>query len=199
MAGTARKKNVKCSYADYLTWNDDKRYEIIDGEVYDMTGPVLDHQLISMELSRQFANFLDDKPCKVFHAPFDLMLARKNKKAEEIFTVLQPDLFVVCDEKKITQQGVFGAPDIVVEIISPSTASRDNILKRSLYEKAGVKEFWLVHPTDRLIRVYRLGKDGLFGREDIYDHTASIDVATLPGLTIDCPKLFASIKLPAHS
>ncbi len=199
MVSAKRKKPEKYSYADYLKWNDDKRYEIIDGDVYDMTGPTLDHQVISGELFRQIANFLEDKPCRVLHAPFDLMLARQNKKAEEITTVLQPDIMVVCDEKKITQQGVFGAPDLVVEIISPSTASRDNILKRSIYEKAGVKEFWLVHPVDRLVRIYRLGKDGLFGREDIYDHTATIGIKTLPGLTIDAPKLFAGIKLPAHS
>jgi len=199
MVGAKRKKPEKYSYADYLKCNDDNRYEIIDGDVYDMTSPTLDHQMISMELCRQFANFLEDKPCRVLHAPFDLILARKNKKAEEITTVLQPDILVVCDEKKITQQGVFGAPDLVVEIISPSTASRDNILKRSVYEKAGVKEFWLIHPADRLVRIYRLGKDGLFGREDIFDHTATIEVKTLPGLTIDGPKLFAGVKPPDHS
>ena len=124
MVGAKRKKPEKYSYADYLKWNDDNRYEIIDGDVYDMTSPTLDHQMISMELCRQFANFLEDKPCRVLAAPFDLILARKNQKAEDITTVLQPDILVVCDEKKITQQAVFGAPDLVVEIISPSTASR---------------------------------------------------------------------------
>ncbi len=190
MVGVKRKKPEKYSYADYLTWDDDKRYEIIDGEVFDMTSPGVLHQSISMELARILANFFENKSCKVFAAPLDVLLAKNASKAEEVFTVVQPDIMVVCDPKKIEERGIVGAPDLVVEIISPSTSSKDNIIKRRIYEQAGVKEFWLVHPVDRLIRVYKLGKDGLFGREDIYDDQAQIEIAQFAGLSIDCRRLF---------
>jgi len=190
MVGSKRKKPEKYSYADYLTWDDDRRYEIIDGEVFDMTSPGVLHQSISMELARILANYFENKSCKVFAAPLDVLLAKNASKAEEVFTVVQPDIMVVCDPKKIEERGIVGAPDLVVEIISPSTSSKDNIIKRRIYEQAGVKEFWLVHPVDRLIRVYRLGKDGLFGREDIYDDQAQIEIAQFAGLSIDCRRLF---------
>ncbi len=190
MAGSAKRKQKRYSYADYLTWNDDRRYEIIDGEVFDMTSPGVLHQSISMELARVLANFFENKPCKVFAAPLDVLLAKNASKAEEVFTVVQPDVMVVCDPKKIEERGIVGAPDLVVEIISPSTSSKDNIIKRRIYEQAGVNEFWLVHPVDRLIRVYKLGKDGLFGREDVYDDQAQIEIAQFAGLSIDCRRLF---------
>ena len=190
MAGSVKKKQQRYSYADYLTWDDDRRYEIIDGEVFDMTSPSVMHQSISMELARLFANFFENKPCRVFAAPLDVLLAKNTKRDDEIFTVVQPDIMVVCDPKKIEERGIVGAPDLVVEIISPSTSSKDNIIKRRVYEQAGVKEFWLVHPVDRLIRVYKLGKDGLFEREDIYDDSAQIAIAQFAGLSVDCRRLF---------
>ena len=190
MAGSTKRKQQRYSYADYLTWDDDNRYEIIDGEVFDMTSPNFTHQSISGELFRQMANFFEDKPCKVISAPFDVILTKNAKKDEEIFTVVQPDIMVVCDPKKIEERGIVGAPDLVVEIISPSTSSKDNIIKRRIYEQAGVKEFWLISPLERLIRVNKLGKDGLFGREDIYDDTAEIAIAQFAGLSIDCRRLF---------
>ncbi|MBU1105097.1 MAG: Uma2 family endonuclease [Candidatus Riflebacteria bacterium] len=190
MAGAIKKKKQRYSYADYLSWDDDKRYEIIDGEVFDMNSPGFTHQKISLELATQLAIFFDGKPCEVICAPFDVILAKNVKNDDQIFTVVQPDIMVVCDPKKIEERGVIGAPDLVIEIVSPSTASQDNIRKRALYEEAGVKEFWLVHPTDRLIRVYTLGKDGLFGREDLYDDSAQIEIAQFAGLSVDCRRVF---------
>ena len=194
MAGSVKQKQKSYSYADYLTWDDDKRYEIIDGEVFDMTSPSVMHQSISGELFRQMANFFDNKVCKIFVAPLDVVIAKNTECDEEIFTVVQPDIMVVCDPKKIEERGIVGAPDLVIEITSPSTAAKDNIRKRALYEKAGVKEFWLVSPTERIVRVYNLGKDGLFGRESIYDDTAQIKIAQFAGLSIDCRRVFP--KLP---
>ena len=190
MAGSSKKKQQKYSYADYLTWDEDNRYEIIDGEVFDMTSPGVLHQRIVTELGRQMANFFDNKPCEVFFAPLDVLLAKNVSRSDEVFTVVQPDIMVVCDPKKIEERGIVGAPDLVVEIISPSTSSKDNIIKRRIYEQAGVKEFWLVHPVDRLIRVYKLGKDGRFEREEIYDDTAEIAIAQFAGLSVDCRRLF---------
>ena len=190
MAGSVKRKQQRYSYADYLTWDDDRRYEIIDGEVFDMTSPSLLHQSISGELSRQMANYFEDKPCKVFAAPLDVLLAKNASRSDEVFTVVQPDIMVVCDPKKIEERGIVGAPDLVVEIISPSTSSKDNIIKRRVYEQAGVKEFWLISPVERLIRVNKLGKDGRFEREEIYDDTAQIAIAQFAGLSIDCRRLF---------
>jgi len=190
MAGAVKKKRDRYSYADYLSWGDEKRYEIIDGEIYDMTAPSILHQSISMELGRQLANFFIDRPCRVFTAPVDVTLDKKAKTNDEIFTVVQPDIMVVCDEKKIEEQCIVGAPDLIIEIISPSTAAKDNITKKALYEKAGVKEFWLVSSTDRLIRVCRLEKDGRFGRDEVYDETAQIKIAQFEGLSIDCRRIF---------
>jgi Uma2 family endonuclease len=190
MAGSSKKKQQKYSYADYLTWDEDNRYEIIDGEVFDMTSPGVLHQRIVTELSRQMANFFDSKSCEVFVAPLDVLLAKNVSRSDEVFTVVQPDIMVVCDPKKIEERGIVGAPDLVVEIISPSTAGKDNIIKPRVYEQAGVKEFWLISPLERLIRVNKLGKEGLFGREDIYDDTAQIEIAQFAGLSIDCRRLF---------
>jgi len=190
MARAVKKKRERYSYADYLSWGDDRRYEIIDGEIYDMTSPSVLHQSILTQLIKQLAVFFDEKPCKVFCAPLDLNLAKNTKNNDEIFTVVQPDIMVVCDEKKIEEQRIVGAPDLIIEIISPSTAAKDNITKKALYEKAGVKEFWLVSPTDRLIRVCRLEKDGRFGRDEVYDETAQIKIAQFEGLSIDCRRVF---------
>ena len=191
MAGAVKKKKQqRYSDADYLSWDDDKRYEIIDGEVFDMNAPLVSHQRILVEFFRQMANFFHEKPCELFIAPCDVILADESRRDDEIFTIVQPDIMVVCDPKKIEERGIVGAPDLVIEIISPSTSSKDSIIKRALYERHGVKEFWLVHPVDRLTRVYKLGKDGLFGREDIYDDQAQIEIAQFAGLSIDCRRVF---------
>lgn len=190
MAGAIKKKRNRYSYADYLSWDEDKRCEIIDGEIYDMNSQSLTHQRISLELSMQLATFFDDKPCQVICAPFDVALSKATSINDEIFTVVQPDIMVVCDEKKIEEQRIVGAPDLIIEIISPSTAAKDSITKKALYEKAGVKEFWLVSPTDRLVRVYRLEKDGRFGRDKVFDEKAQIKIALFEGLSIDCRRVF---------
>ncbi|MFZ5951387.1 MAG: Uma2 family endonuclease [Candidatus Rifleibacteriota bacterium] len=190
MAGAAKKKENRYSYADYLNWGDERRCELIDGDICAMNAPLVSHQRILREIFGQMFNFFHDKPCELFMSPCDLVLAKNTKKNDEIFTVLQPDIMVVCDEKKIEEQRIVGAPDLIVEIVSPSTAARDNITKKVLYEKAGVREFWLVSPTDRITRVYRLEKDGLYGRESIYDDQAQIDIALFAGLSIDCRRVF---------
>ncbi|MBU1105092.1 MAG: Uma2 family endonuclease [Candidatus Riflebacteria bacterium] len=193
MAGSVIKKKQRYSYADYLSWDDDKRCEIIDGEVFDMTSPSLLHQSILSELFKQLVIFFDNKPCKVFVAPLDVLLAKNTSRSEEVFTVVQPDVMVVCDPKKLEERGIVGAPELVVEIISPSTSSKDNIIKRRIYEQAGVKEFWLISPIERLIRVNKLGKDGRFEREEIYDDTAQIEIAQFAGLSIDCRRVFPAM------
>ncbi|MFP4017404.1 MAG: Uma2 family endonuclease, partial [Halanaerobiales bacterium] len=133
------------TYGDYLNWSDEKRYELIDGQVYIMTpAPSPRHQKISVELLRQIAMYLFDKECEVFDAPFDVVLPEPDENSEDALTVVQPDILIICDKDKIDKRGCKGAPDFIIEIISPSSGGRDRRDKRDLYEKHGVKEYWLV-------------------------------------------------------
>ena len=196
MAAPTRKAKKKVyTYADYLKIDDGKRYEIIDGELYDMgPAPAPTHQEISGALFFQIFNFFQDKPCRVYPAPFDVRLHRKSKKDSDITRVVQPDISVVCDKDKIDERGCLGAPDLVVEIISPSTASHDHILKRKYYEENGVREYWLVDPTNRIITVYSLGKNGKYAVSQVYDAEAEIVSTAFPEMKIDFKKVFPPLQ-----
>lgn len=193
----------KFTYADYCTWPEEVRCELIDGVVYDMTpAPSVLHATISINLATELNTFFRDTPCRVFAAPFDVRFPKKNERDEEIDTVLQPDIVVICDEAKLDDKGCRGAPDLVIEILSPSTASRDHITKKRLYEKHGVKEYWLVSPTDRIVTVYRLEADGEFGKPDVFADADTVKVPLFPGLEIDLAKVFPPLpkvvrELPA--
>lgn len=171
--------SVLYSYADYLSWSDDERWELIDGRAYMMTpAPSRRHQEILVELTRQISGLLADKPCKVYVAPFDVRLAEQGESCEEVKTVVQPDLLVVCDKSKLDDKGCLGAPDFIIEIVSPSTASLDYIRKLSLYEKHQVKEYWIVQPVDQVVMVYELNEDKKYGRPSFYtkDDKARIEI-----------------------
>lgn len=153
-------KNQHYTFGDYSRWSDDERYELIDGVPYLMApAPSLDHQSIVFALGREIAEALDNSPCRVFVAPVDVRLPKHNESDDAIDTVVQPDLLVVCDPSKLDSKGVRGAPDWVIEVISPKTAVRDQIDKKKLYERHGVREYWLIHPTDRVATIYRLNAD----------------------------------------
>ena len=143
MESTAKKLNKKFSYSDYLNWPEDERFELIDGVAYDMSpAPGTEHQSVSFELAGILYNFLKNKKCRAFSAPFDVRLPDMEKTADsETFTVVQPDITVICDENKIDERGCKGAPDVVIEILSQSTAYRDETEKLRLYEKHKVKEY----------------------------------------------------------
>jgi len=182
------------TYADYCTWDDDNRWELIDGVAYAMSAPTIAHQEISIELSRQFSNFLNGKPCKVFTAPVDVRLfANQDDETDESDdTVVQPDLLVVCDRTKLSDgRSCKGAPDLVVEILSPSTASKDRMIKLQKYREAGVREYWIVDPDERTVLVY-LFTDGKISRTK-YAEADSVPVTVLPGLTISLPDVFAEM------
>jgi len=176
------------TYADYRSWPDEPRYELIDGVTYAMTGPARRHQEVLGEIFRQVANALTGKPCRPYIAPFDVRLPRANENDDRIDTVVQPDLMVVCDPAKLDQRGCRGAPDWVVEVLSPSTASHDHILKRRAYEQAGVKEFWLVHPVDYIVTIYLLGAAG-YGKPDVVEMKGSLPVGILPEIVINWDQL----------
>jgi len=139
------------TYADYVSWENDPRCELIDGEIVVMDAPSLNHQRISGELFRQLANYLFDKKCEVFAAPSDVCLFGLG---DDDTTVVQPDVFVVCDESKIDEKRCNGAPDFIIEILSPSNAKHDKERKLNKYMKARVREYWIVDPVNKNVSVY---------------------------------------------
>ncbi len=155
--------------------------------------PSIEHQRISGEFFRQISNFLLDKDCEVFAAPFDVRLPEGEEADDEIMTVVQPDISVICHPARLDIRGCRGAPDFVVEIISPSTAGKDQIQKVTLYEKHGVKEYWLVHPGDRLITVRHLDAEGRYGIPKIHEAKGLLAVHTLPDLEIDLDSVFRRV------
>ena len=193
--GLAQRDTTYHTYGDYLTWPEDVRYELIDGIAYLMApAPTPRHQDIAGAVYVQLHNKLGDSRCRVLIAPVDVVLARADEADERVDTVVQPDVLVVCDPEKIGEKRVRGAPDLVVEVLSPSTAGHDMVLKRRIYEQAGVREYWLIHPTDRVLTVYRLeGRE--FGKPDVQELKGETAVGVLPGVTIQWDALVA--RLPA--
>ena len=178
------------TYGDIQKNNGKGRFEVIEGVVYDMTpAPATEHQRISRDLGFLVHEFLKGKKCELFSAPFDVLLPEGDEADVQVKTVVQPDIVVVCDPEKITPRGCRGAPNWVVEILSPATAGKDQILKRRIYEKAGVREYWVVHPTDRTIMVYRLQKSKLTF-VDTYDDQAELKVNCLPGFLLKTSDVF---------
>ncbi|MBF0552758.1 MAG: Uma2 family endonuclease [Deltaproteobacteria bacterium] len=181
----------KYTYGDYLTWEDGQRWEIIKGVPYQMTpGPAMRHQLVLGELHWQMNNFLRGKKCRLIMAPFDVRLPQGDEADSQIDTVVQPDLVVVCDRTKLDERGCRRAPDLVVEILSPSTADRDQGVKMDLYEQHGVKEYWIVDPIDREVTVRLMGEDGKYGPPITYAGQINLEAAVIPGLVIDLGRVF---------
>lgn len=156
MAIPEKKPGEKYSYADYLTWDDGERWELIDGVPYNMSpAPKIRHQEILGELAGVFYNFLKGKPCRVYIAPVDVRFKDEIHAADkETYTVVQPDLLVVCDRDKVDEKGVIGAPDICIEILSVSTAYKDQGEKFVLFEKHGVREYWIINPELETVQLF---------------------------------------------
>ena len=153
------------TYADYLKWQFEERLELFRGKIFKLSAPNTNHQIILANTLVLIAAFLKKKSCKFFIAPFDVRLPVKNrKKDDEVTTVVQPDLCIVCDESKIDSRGCCGAPDVVVEILSPGNSKKEIRLKHELYEEAGVKEYWIVNPVEENIVVFLLNEEGKFFR-----------------------------------
>jgi Uma2 family endonuclease len=162
------KEKEHFTYSDYYEWDDGERWELIDGEAYAMApGPSGTHQSVVGNLYRKLADFLDDKPCKVYFAPYDVRLNADTYDD----TVVQPDIVVVCDKTKLDDRGCKGVPDMVLEIISPYTARYDRLTKLNLYQKSGVREYWIVDPDSKTVAVHILenGKYTIaaYGDEDV--------------------------------
>ena len=194
-AMTVRRRDTQHhTYGDYLTWPEDQRYELIDGIAYLMAPPApsRSHQEIVGQLYRQAANSLDGKPCHAYVAPFDVRLPKTDETDDQVDTVVQPDVFIVCDRHKVDERGVRGAPDWLAEVLSPATASHDQIVKIPTYERAGVPEVWLIHPTDRILSIYRLAA-ARYTRPSILKLKGETSISAVPGVTIDWDRLLASL------
>ncbi|MDR1022484.1 MAG: Uma2 family endonuclease [Prevotellaceae bacterium] len=188
--------NRQYTYADYLQWLDDKRRELINGFIRIMSSPATTHARVTIDLSTTLYNFIKrhSGKCKVFAAPFDVRLPKNGEKDDnKIFSVVQPDIVVVCDPSKIDEKGCLGAPDMVVEVLSPDTRKYDLNDKFNLYEASGVKEYWTVEPFEKdvIVIVFLLQEDGRYAEGVIYRSGTKIPVQTLPGLEVDTDELVA--------
>lgn len=194
--GPALRDNEHHTYGDYLSWPEDVRYELIDGVAYLMApAPTVSHQDIVGDVYRQLANALAGQPCRVLIAPVDVRFPEADEADECIGTVVQPEVLVVCDVAKISERGVRSAPEWVLEVLSPATAGHDQVRKRRIYEQAGVREYWMVHPTDRVLTVYRL-EHGAYGKPDTQILEGETPVAVLPGVVVTWDELVARLPKP---
>lgn len=178
------------TYADLLEWDDDVRYELYSGIPMALASPSDIHQRISGEIYLQLGNYLRGKKCRAYYAPLDVRLfEEKNDRPEEVDTVVQPDLMVVCDSNKVDRHGVHGAPDLVIEIISNSSRRLDRLTKLNLYQRAGVREYWIVDPDACVVSVYTL-EDGIYHTAAAYGVNSSVRVGILKDCTIDLSTVF---------
>ncbi|TAN53964.1 MAG: Uma2 family endonuclease [Methylococcaceae bacterium] len=182
---TAEKLKQKYTYGDYSRWPEDERWELIEGIPHAMTAPLRIHQEIVLKVGVQIERYLQGWPCKVYLAPFDVRLPRRHEADEEVETVVEPDIVVVCDKSKLDKKGCRGAPDWVIEVLSPATTFRDMNVKRGLYEAHGVREYWIVHPEDRWAMVYTPNKEGRYDQPAIFNMDEPSPVAIFPDLAID--------------
>jgi len=181
----AQEKDKRYTYADYCSWDDGKRWELIEGTPYAMSAPTPLHQRISKGLFRQIDAFLSGKPCEPFYAPIDVRL----NADETDDTVVQPDIIVVCDPSIIDDNSCKGSPDLIIEILSPSSAKHDRIVKFQQYLKAGVREYWIVDPVEKAVQVCVLEGDRYY--IEMFSDDGLVPAHALPGLEISLPDVFA--------
>ena len=188
-----RDKSMRYTYADYLTWLDDIRRELIDGFIHLMSAPVRRHARVSSVIFNRFFNFIEKNKgqCRVYNAPFDVRLPLQGSNDDDkVYDVVQPDICVICDPGKLDEKGCIGAPDLIVEVTSPSTLKKDWHYKLNLYEIAGVREYWIVHPKANMTTVFLLQSDGTYGDGAEYESNQKAPVSIFKGLEIDLNEVF---------
>lgn len=180
------------TYADYKTWPDDERWELINGAAYDMSpAPKREHQKVSIRITAQIFAALEGKPCEVYNAPLDVKLSALPGEVEnDIDIIVQPDILVVCDSDKLDEDGCNGAPDWIIEILSPSTAYKDGNEKLLLYEKYGVKEYWIIQPGAKMVFIYELDKNGVYKKPITGKQNEVIASLSVPGVEVDFSTVF---------
>ncbi len=182
------------SYADYLKWTFEDRLELIKGRIFQMTpAPASVHQRISWIISGEIYHYLKNKPCQAFTAPFDVRLPRKGEQEDQkIFTVVQPDICLICDLSKIDARGCTGAPDIIIEILSPGNNQKELRNKYEVYEEAGVKEYWIVSHQNKTFLKYTLTANQ-YQPSKMMTIDDMITTPILPGFELDLETVFADI------
>jgi Uma2 family endonuclease len=185
--------SLNYTYADYLKWKFEERLELFRGKIFKLSAPNTRHQVITTNILVPLVTWLKNKSCKAFPAPFDVRLPVKNrKKDDEVTTVVQPDLCVICDETKIDVRGCCGAPDLIIEILSSGNTKKEIRLKHELYEEAGVKEYWIVYPEEESVAVFLLNDKNKFGGATIYASGENINSFAVPGFSINLNDIFAN-------
>lgn len=184
--------NGTYTYADYLLWQFKERVELIKGKIFKMSpAPNTRHQVISTNLQGNLFIYLRDQPCKLFSAPFDVRLFDSKRSASanrDIYTVVQPDLCVICDSTKLDEKGCLGAPDLVIEILSPGNSQKEMYNKFLLYQECGVREYWLVDTDRSAVLLYILNESGKYvGLQPAIQVLRS---TIFPDLKIDLEKIF---------
>ncbi|AEM74885.1 Uma2 family endonuclease [Caldicellulosiruptor acetigenus] len=184
-------KSAISTYSDVQKISENKIYSLIDGTLYLHAALSWQHQKVLKELMLFFGNYLKDKDCEIFSAPFDVFLEAKDElEVDSATTVVQPDLTIICDKSKLAKTGYIGAPQMIIEITSPSTVRLDRVLKFNKYEAAGVKEYWIVEPENKIITCFVLEPDGRYGRPKMFSEGDTIKVATFPDLEINVDEIF---------
>ena len=185
--------SIRYTYADYLKWKFEEQMELIRGKIFKMSpAPAPNHQKICFALGGIFYRKLKKNKCQVFPAPFDVRLpVRNRKKDNEITTVVQPDFCIVCDESKIDGRGCIGPPDLIVEILSPGNSEKDVKLKYDVYEKAGVKEYWIIYPVEETVAVLILNEKGKYNGASLYAGNDNIQCEAVPGLIVNVKEIFS--------
>ncbi len=183
------------TYADYLTWTFEDRIELLNGKIFEISNPIRLHQKLSGNIFYQVSKFLKGKACHVYFAPFDVRLSRKNASDESVTTVLQPDICVICDLSKLDDRGCVGAPDIVVEILSPGNNKKELRNKYEIYEEAGVQEYWIVWPDSQSFLKYTLDETGKYIPSKVLTLGDEVTTPILPGFVLDLEEVFEEASL----
>lgn len=183
------------TYADYLTWEIDHMVELIKGKVFRQAAaaPRRIHQELAVKIITKLGNLLHGKPCKAYVAPFDVRLPVKSRKHEDINTVVQPDICVVCDPEKLDELGCVGAPDLIMEILSPSNNKKELQNKYEVYEESGVKEYWIIHPYEKTLLVYTL-TDRKYVPSKLFTLGDRVPSQCIEGFVLDLDELFEGLE-----
>ncbi len=184
----------KYSYADYLTWEFDERVELIKGKIFrfGIAAPKRIHQKISVVVSVNFYSFLKGLPCEIYTAPFDVRLPVKSKRNEDIDTVVQLDICVICDPEKLNNAGCIGAPDLIVEILSPGNNCKELRNKYEVYEESGVREYWIIHPDEQTVLIYTL-KEGKYQPSRLFTSGDIVESKCIVGFKLDLEEVFSDL------
>ncbi|MBO0932867.1 Uma2 family endonuclease [Fibrella aquatilis] len=190
--------NGTYSYADYLTWHIEQALEVIKGKIFPMAGPSRTHQKLSWRLTIVFDNYFKNHRCEAYAAPFDVRLydRKKSQKADkDIYTIVQPDLCVICDLDKLDERGCLGAPDLIVEILSPGNSAREMKIKKDLYAETGVREYWIVDPVHETVTRYNMATEDTYDRPLIFVSNEVMPSAIFADFILNLEDLFPTAQV----